>query len=71
MDEQVGKQERVTVKSLQQYIANMEADFAAKLSQLESKHGLLYEAHQELQKDFEAYKKMHPLKKLLNSRQKR
>ena len=60
------------LSQLQERIAALEADFAAKyaqLSQLEQKHGLLYEAHQQLQQDFEAYKNIHPLKKLLGKAQ--
>jgi hypothetical protein len=57
------------LSQFQERIAALEADFAVKYAQLEQKHGLLYEAHQQLQQDFEAYKNIHPLKKLLGKAQ--
>lgn len=74
MDEQVKPKAPLSMKSLQERIASLEkyaADLAAKLSQLELKQGQLYEAHQQLQQDFEAYKNIHPIKKLLKKKQKK
>ena len=82
MDEQAKNKAPLTMKSLQERITTLEAknaqlqerietletDFAAKLSQLEIKYGLMYEDNQQLRQEFQDYNKLRLLKKILRKK---